>query len=186
VSSEKIYNLYWIRHLEHTDYNTQGYIGITSDLGGRFKAHKRKAPNPHFRHAIELYGWDSLVKEILATGLDREGVDLLELLLRPTERLGWNVNKGGEAVPTNKGLKMSDAICLHGSVIKQGILNPANKLSPDDVKEIYRRILRGDSSVGIARDYSVADTTIAKIKYLRKKYYRDVLSTILEDNNDNL
>lgn len=167
--------VYWIHLPEHTDYNLQGYIGITKNLSKRLATHKRKAPNPHFRYSISKYGWSGLIKEILVEGLDLEAAELVEELLRPNNKLGWNTNKGGKSIPSFKGYTHTDNARLLNSKTKQGVNNPANKLSPSDIINIYNRILDGESSVSISLLFSVADTTIAKIKYGKKQYYRSVL-----------
>ena len=174
------YLVYWIHLPEHTNYNTQGYVGITKDFNKRLINHKRQAPNPHFGNAIFKYGWENLVKGVIADGLDLEGAELLEEMLRPEKRIGWNVNIGGESVPSFKGCKHTDSSRLLNSQTKQGINNPANKLSPSDIINIYNRILDGESSVSIAIIFSVADTTIAKIKYGKKPYYRQVVSDFIK------
>lgn len=173
------YIVYWIKCCEHNNYSTQGYVGITKNVSKRFKQHRTRACNPHFQNAINLHGWDNLVKEVLACNLDKEAAELVELMLRPTRNIGWNVNEGGLAVPSNLGYKITEPQRLVFSRSKQGQKNPANKLSPCDVISIYVRSLTNERSVDIASSFGISDTTVAKIKYLRKQYYRGIIENYL-------
>ena len=62
--------LYWIRLPEHTDPETEGYIGVTSKLETRLNHHCREAnnnthKNPHLSFAIKKYGWDNHIFEVI-------------------------------------------------------------------------------------------------------------------------
>jgi len=172
------YSLYWI-HTPNSSIEKDGYVGITSNLNKRLAQHRRKPPNPHFRNAIKLYGWDCLIKEIVFFGLSKEEAETLEFKLRPLKRIGWNSNEGGIAVPSYKGVKSTPETCKKISDSKIGTNNPSNKLSPDQIILIYQEVVAGVKSVDIARRYAIADTTVAKIKYLKKRYYKEVITNYL-------
>jgi len=105
--------LYWIRHPEHTDITTQGYVGISVDFERRMKQHKRNEDTiPMLVKAKRKYGWDNLINSIVLIG-SQEYCKLIESKLRPTPYIGWNNAQGGGGVlkgntPWNKGKKMSD------------------------------------------------------------------------------
>jgi len=87
-------SVYWIHRPEHTDMFTQGYVGITKNLKRRFKDHEVRTTNEHLRHAINKYGWDNLVKEVILIA-DKSYCLMIELKLRATTSIGWNIAEGG-------------------------------------------------------------------------------------------
>lgn len=91
-------SVYWIHHPDHTDMFTQGYIGISKDLKRRFRAHETKTENEHLKHAINKYGWDNLVKEVILVA-DKAYCLMVELQLRASTQIGWNIAKGGGVPP---------------------------------------------------------------------------------------
>ncbi len=97
-----MYTLYWICSPNHTDYNTQGYIGVTKNFDRRMKEHQAY-PNAIIKNAINKYSWDALVKQPLAVNLDEELVLLAEEMLRPDNNIGWNIAKGGGKPPLPTG-----------------------------------------------------------------------------------
>lgn len=97
-----MYTLYWICSPEHTDYNSQGYVGITNNFDRRMKEHLAY-PNAILKNVIAKYTWDKLVKQPLAVNLDEELVLLAEEMLRPNDQIGWNITKGGGKPPKPTG-----------------------------------------------------------------------------------
>lgn len=97
-----MYTLYWIRCPNHTDHNTQGYIGITKNFNRRMREHQIY-PNPILRNAINKYSWDILIKQQLVVDLDEELILLAEEMLRPIDEIGWNIVKGGGKPPIPDG-----------------------------------------------------------------------------------
>jgi hypothetical protein len=100
-------SLYWISHPTHTDIFNQGYVGISTRKDRRFHEHKYVTQNAHLSHAIKLYGWDNLVKKVLLVG-DTDYCLEIESKLRPDDKIGWNIVKGGgkpPSTPWNKGKK---------------------------------------------------------------------------------
>jgi len=93
--------LYWIHHETHTDIFNQGYVGVSKNPNARFKRHSKYSDNPHLKAAIEKYGWDNLVKQIILIGEETYCYDL-ELKIRPTKQIGWNIAEGGAKPPTTQ------------------------------------------------------------------------------------
>ena len=103
-------SVYWIRQTSHTDMFSQGYVGVSSDLKKRWSDHAWKAQNAHLANAVNAYGWDSLVKEVVLIAEDTYCYDI-ESQLRPTNKIGWNIVAGGGKPPINKhwlGKTLSD------------------------------------------------------------------------------
>jgi hypothetical protein len=80
---------------------TQGYIGVSNNVKKRWKDHKNKPSNEHLKHAINKYGWDSLIKKIILIAEDAYCL-AMETKLRSNEKIGWNVAAGGGKPPVNK------------------------------------------------------------------------------------
>ena len=91
-----MYCVYWIKLAEHTDVRTQGYIGITKDLKERLKAHKKNKRKTPFTCAINKHSFTNLIVEVLHENLTLTEALLTEESLRPTAKIGWNCQKGGE------------------------------------------------------------------------------------------
>lgn len=86
---------------KHTSPSGKVYIGITSQRPEqRWEGGKGYKHSPHFRAAIDKYGWDAFKHEILAEGLTKETaeqieVDLIEAHRSTDRRFGYNTDKGG-------------------------------------------------------------------------------------------
>lgn len=94
--TDNMYFVYWISLKESDNLFKDGYIGITSNLKDRFKAHnKKRRKNNHFKNAIQKYGWKNLIKTILHKDLSLEKALEYEEFYRPKEDIGWNSLKGG-------------------------------------------------------------------------------------------
>ena len=94
-------SLYWIHHKDHTDMFSEGYIGVSINTEARFKRHSKYSDNPHLKAAIKKYGWDNLVKQVILIGKEKYCYDL-ELKIRPTRQIGWNIAEGGAKPPTTQ------------------------------------------------------------------------------------
>lgn len=100
------YTLYWIKHKNHTDIKTQGYVGITKfDINIRFETHKKK-PNNHLKYAFLKYGENIEIISILSD-IDQDFSKCLEEEYRPYDNIGWNIVKGGGIPPNMKGKKLN-------------------------------------------------------------------------------
>ena len=100
-------SVYWIHHPDHTNMFTQGYIGVSNNIKARWNRHKGQTQNPYLKNAINKYGWDSLVKEILLVSTEKYCLRI-ESKLRSIKEIGWNIIEGGGMPPKNskgKGYK---------------------------------------------------------------------------------
>ena len=100
--------VYWIHRPEHTDITKQGYVGITHNLAkNRWLDHQsasRCTPDAHcaiVNRAIRKYS--DLIYEIVLVADTREYCERIEGLLRPTNKIGWNIARGGMPVDTMMG-----------------------------------------------------------------------------------
>ena len=117
--------VYWIRLLDHVDPSSQGYIGVTNDFNRRLKQHKVKTINndSHFARAINKYGWNNLVKEVIFEGSSKDCYKK-EFELRSKYHIGWNESIGGQGSDKSKFIDYKNRIC-HGWVYdKNGSNNP--------------------------------------------------------------
>ena len=100
-------SVYWIRAQHHSDFMTEGYIGVSRDASKRWKyghfwAQKNnRHDNSRFANAIEKYGWDNLLKEILVISTEQYCYEL-EAKIRSTQHIGWNLAAGGHKPPISK------------------------------------------------------------------------------------
>lgn len=95
--------VYWIRLLEHTDPNTQGYIGVSKRVHSRMRAHitsclNRTHYNLHLLNAVTKYGEDNIVLDVILFG-DEQFCYETESILRPFKGIGWNIAPGGHRGP---------------------------------------------------------------------------------------
>ena len=96
--------VYWIHLPEHTDMFTQGYIGITNNINNRFEAHKNRPTNNHMKFAINKYGWDMLIKEVILIASNSYCL-AVEAKIRAEKYIGWNIVEGGGCPPkAQKGM----------------------------------------------------------------------------------
>lgn len=91
-------SVYWIRLKEHTDFMTQGYIGVTSQcVLKRFSQHLYKSSkgfNLPLCNAIRKHKSELLVETLLIG--ETEYVYDMEKRFRPSSRIGWNCAQGGD------------------------------------------------------------------------------------------
>lgn len=95
------WEVYWITDNPESDIKTYGYVGITSQgVLTRYKAHRRASRKKRYK----AY-WRELSKAFRAAGgdlnviticvCDKEYARYVEISLRPTENIGWNLAAGG-------------------------------------------------------------------------------------------
>ncbi len=101
-----ITSVYWIRHKDHDDMFSQGYVGVSSEHDRRWKDHAKGTNSKHLKNAIKKYGWDNLIKEILVFA-DKKYCLNIEKSLRPTGLIGWNIVAGGGMPPSQLNKKRS-------------------------------------------------------------------------------
>ena len=100
--------VYWIHKPEHTDITKQGYVGITQSMAkDRWLNHQsasRRTPDKNcavLNRAIRKH--KDLIYEVVLVADTREYCERIEGLLRPTNRIGWNIARGGMPVDTMMG-----------------------------------------------------------------------------------
>jgi len=99
----------YVYHI-HTDGMglDEGYIGISIDPKSRWSEHKRRKENPLLSRAIKKH---KVRFSILSVHDTVEDALWEEFCLRPTDRIGWNLVKGGGNPPEmggwNKGQQTS-------------------------------------------------------------------------------
>jgi len=104
--------VYWIHLSEHVDPEKQGYIGVSKDFQGRLIGHHKDIlnnthKNPHLVNAVNKYGWDNLLKEVLFADEEFRCYEI-ESQIRPAKAIGWNIAPGGHRGPGwTKGKKRS-------------------------------------------------------------------------------
>jgi hypothetical protein len=87
--------VYWIREKEHTDIYTEGYVGITKKtLKERVREHKKNRRNSIV--AGKLRKHTNIVWSAVHVAETLEEALALEAKYRPTQFVGWNLQKGGE------------------------------------------------------------------------------------------
>lgn len=86
--------------------NGKRYVGITSkqNPNHRWNSGRGYSENPHFRLAIEKYGWDGFDHIILEKGLsDKEAMrierELIAKWKTQDREYGYNMTSGGEGTP---------------------------------------------------------------------------------------
>jgi predicted GIY-YIG superfamily endonuclease len=94
-------SLYWIRHKDHTNIFSEGYVGVSTNIEARFQRHSRYSDNQHLKAAIKKYGWENLVKQIVLIA-EESYCYAREFDLRPKEQIGWNIALGGAKPPVSK------------------------------------------------------------------------------------
>ena len=88
---------------KHTTPTGKVYIGLTGqkNLNRRWDSGRGYIQNEHFFRAILKYGWDNIVHEVLASGLDKETACEMERALIASHHstdpeYGYNIMPGGE------------------------------------------------------------------------------------------
>ena len=100
-------SVYWIHAPHHGDMFTEGYIGVSKDAnkrwnyGHRWAQKNKRHDNAILSNAINKYGWDNLIKEVVLVA-DSEYCYDIESKLRPEQLIGWNIAVGGFKPPMSK------------------------------------------------------------------------------------
>ena len=100
-------SVYWIRAPHHSDMFSEGYVGVARKAEKRWKyghqwaVKQGRHDNPILVNAVTKYGWDNLIKEVVLVS-DEEYCYDIEKKLRPSEKIGWNINIGGTRPPVSK------------------------------------------------------------------------------------
>ena len=96
--------LYWLRYDEHTDPETEGYIGVSRKFNDRVYSHKKGYSGKHIFNRIN----NGASFEILHECDTEEEAYQLEEKYRPEDMIGWNLCKGGGSPPSRAG-KVAEA-----------------------------------------------------------------------------
>ncbi len=157
--------IYWAHLPEHTDKNTQGYIGVTCrDLSVRMKRHfdDTKANSQYtFHRAIRKYK-EKIIWEIIAEYENEKEAYTFENFLRPKENIGWNNAIGGSKPPVQKkGKKQKSTM---------------KKLLPEQVEYILNS---KESSNSLGKKFNVAKSSIYR---LRKKNGIVISDSLIDKN----
>ena len=91
------YSVYWIRYDNHKDPLSEGYIGVSKNPETRLRYHS----NPDRQNNDILYRAinKGATQEILYSYATKKEAYQQEILMRPTERIGWNIIPGGDSIP---------------------------------------------------------------------------------------
>jgi hypothetical protein len=144
--------VYWIKHKDHTDINTEGYVGITSgSVKRRYSTHlrvakklkngeKQKASSIGIVHrAMVKYGDD--IELVVLCECDLDYARWLENKLRPAPLIGWNICVGG-GLNGRLGRPQTDKQKSVVSAMRRGIpvdtSHMVEKLKNRDVPETER------------------------------------------------
>ncbi|PGO60728.1 GIY-YIG nuclease family protein [Priestia megaterium] len=153
--------------------NNKVYIGKTvTTLKRRMIQHKHDAlkanTNGKFYNAIRKYGWESFSWEIVYKGTDNEDIckKEIELIsLHNSIKEGYNATIGGEGMA---GFLHSEETKAKVSASRKGLTagenHPSSKLTKNDVVEIKKRLINGESQRSIAKTFNVARSTIVFIQ----------------------
>ena len=76
----------------------QGYVGVSVEPKARWTEHRRRKENPILSRAIKKYE-DKVCYSILSVHDTLEEALWQEFTLRPFDRMGWNLIKGGGLPP---------------------------------------------------------------------------------------
>jgi predicted GIY-YIG superfamily endonuclease len=107
-----MYKIYWIKYPTHTNPNIEGYIGLTSQtIEKRFSDHKSNRKNKLLSNRCKK---ENVEVVCLHENLTKEQARLIEETYRPSENIGWNINKGGDLPPSRKN-KVSLKSTLKGN-----------------------------------------------------------------------
>jgi len=164
--------VYWIREKDHTDIYTEGYIGITKKtLKERVREHKKNKSNSVVAGKLRKY--TDLVWSVVHTVETLEEALALEAEYRPTQLVGWNLQKGGElgvepewyAVPENSqrhSMKTSEAT-RRGIATKdtKEARSERAKLNHKNKPDSYKDIAKGERNPKAL----LSETDVVKIKY---------------------
>lgn len=92
---------YYVYHIHFDGMGLdEGYIGVSVEPKKRWAAHRTSDQNPYLKRVINKYR--SEVKyTILSVHDNPEEAYWCEFTLRPFDRIGWNILKGGSRPPVN-------------------------------------------------------------------------------------
>ena len=164
--------VYWVRKEVHTDIYTEGYVGITKkSLKERVCEHKKSSGNSIV--AGKLRKHSDLVWDIVHVVETLEEALALKAEYRPTQFVGWNLQKGGElgveagwySHPRNSqrhSMKTSEGT-LRGIATKdtKEARSERAKLNHKNKPDSYKGIAKGERNPKAI----LSEADVVKIKY---------------------
>ena len=95
--------IYWLRHKNHTNLFTEGYVGVSCNVKERLRHHFKNAiggyhSDKSLSKAIVKYEKDNIEQEIVLIA-DEKYCYEIEAKLRPKAFIGWNMREGGYHTP---------------------------------------------------------------------------------------
>lgn len=149
-------SVYWIHSKDCTDIFTQGYVGITTNLKNRLYGHQKRTGNLRLKKAINEYGWNNLIVEVIVIS-SKEYCLMIEKSLRAFPYIGWNVAEGGGyppiqynnqyrkgIAPAIKGTKLSEEAKQRISKMRMGKASrpKGTKLTPEHIAKLKQVVER--------------------------------------------
>lgn len=117
--------VYWIHFDNHSDIFKEGYVGVTSDIKRRFKAHSHKS-NKDNKTLLESIENGAKLTVINQFENRKEALDL-ERYYRPKANIGWNIIPGGIDPPKQYGRSYIRKIGLKASQETKNKMSKSHK-----------------------------------------------------------
>ena len=116
--------MFYVYHIKLPEHGVdEGYVGVSVNPKERWSNHKSREENLILSRAIQKYGRE-LQYKILGVFDTLSEALWQEFTLRPTDRLGWNLVKGGGMPPNmggwNKGLTTPISVKEKQSAVRMG------------------------------------------------------------------
>jgi hypothetical protein len=93
--------IYWIHLTSHTDIESQGFVGVSTNYLKRYKVHRNSSfKNTHTNQklATAFTTHSDIVVDVFMVGIKTYCYQI-EAQLRPTPNIGWNISPGGKVGP---------------------------------------------------------------------------------------
>lgn len=155
------HHVYWIHLEEHTDPETQGYIGVTGNPEKRFREHikESKKDSPKNIHLARAMNKHSVKTTLLFQGTKVACYEM-EFNLRTKRNIGWNIQKGGK---------------IHTD---ENIQKRSNSLSGRNFSPLHKERLTeakiGDKNPMYGVKYEMPQSRINSIKITKNKNKFDI------------
>lgn len=163
--------VYWIREKTHTNIYKEGYVGITKGtLEERIRSHKKNKGSSIVAGKLRT-GRDLKYSVVHEVDTLEEALEL-EALYRPTQNIGWNLQRGGEIgvepswydIPENKlkhSMKTSEAT-RRGIAAKDSKEARAERARQNHLKsDKYKDSVKGERNPRAI----LTEADVKKIKY---------------------